>query len=170
MSEKEKVIFKVTIAAPIEQVWDRLTNTHDVLPFFFNSRIDTHGLKPGAPFRMRTTNGKYTGVIGEVLEWDPPHRYSHTFKFTQLDDAPCIVTYDLKAIQEGTEFTLTASEIPSQTKTAKYMKQGGDFIVTTLKAVVEGKPLPFNSKFILWMCAMTEPFTPKKARSENWPL
>ncbi len=68
MSEKEQAVFKVMIAAPIEQVWSRLTNTHDVLPFFFNSRIDTHGLKPGAPFRMRTKNGKYTGVIGEVLE------------------------------------------------------------------------------------------------------
>ena len=170
MSTKEKAIFKVTIAAPIELVWDQLTNTHDVLPFFFNSRIDTHGLKPGSPFRMRTKNGKYTGVIGEVLEWDPPHRYSHTFKFTQLDDEPCIVTYDLKATQEGTACTLTASEIPSRTKTEKYMKQGGDFIVTTLKAVVEHKPLPLNSKFILMMCAFTQPFTPKKALSRNWPL
>ena len=170
MEKKEQAIFKVTIAAPIENVWDRLTNTHDVLPFFFNSRIDTHGLKQGAQIRMRTKNGKYTGVIGEVLEWDPPHRYSHSFKFTQLDDEPCIVTYDLKATQEGTEFTLTASEIPSRTKTEQYMKQGGDFIVATLKAVVENKSLPLYSKFILWMCAITQPFTPKKALSEHWPL
>lgn len=72
---------------------------------------------------MRTKNGKYTGVIGEVLE---------------------IVAYALKATQKGTEFTLTASEIPRGTKTEKYLKQGGDFIVTTLKAVVEHKPLPFQ--------------------------
>ena len=71
MEKKEKAIFKVTIAAPIEHVWDRLTNTHDVLPFFFNSRIDTHGLKQGAQFRMRTKNGKYTGVIGKF--WNGTH-------------------------------------------------------------------------------------------------
>ncbi len=94
----------------------------------------------------------------------------HPFKFTQLGEEPCIVTYDLKVTQEDTEFTLTASEIPSRTQTAKYRKQGGDCIVTTLKAVVEGKPLPFNSRFILWMCALTQPFTPKKALSEHWPL
>ena len=80
------------------------------------------------------------------------------------------MTYDLKATQEGTEFTLTASEIPSRSKTEKYMKQGGEFIVTTLKSVVENKPLPFNSKFVLLMCAITQPFTPKKALSKHWPL
>ena len=170
MSKKAKAIFRVTIGASIERVWKELTNTHDVLPFFFNSRIDTHGLNKGAPFCMRTKNGKYTGVIGEVLEYDPPYRYSHTFKFTQLDDAYCIVTYELQPLGGETQFTLTASEIPMGTKTEHYMRQGGNFIVTTLKAVVEKKPLPLNSKFILWMCALTEPFTSKKALSEHWPL
>ncbi len=68
------------------------------------------------------------------------------------------------------EFTLTASEIPAGSKSAKYMKQGGEFIVTTLKAAVEKKPLPLKSRMVLWMCAISKPFTPKIARSENWPL
>ena len=119
---------------------------------------------------MRTDDGKYTGVVGEVLEYDPPRRYSHTFRFTQLDDEPCTVTYDLREVDGGTEFTLTASNIPVGSKSAKYMKQGGNFIVQTLKAVAERKPLPFKSRFILLMCALSKPFTPKRARSENWPV
>lgn len=170
MSEKEKLVYRIFIAAPVEHVWDELTKTNAVLPFFFNSILDTKGYKPGSRICMRTNDRKYTGVVGEVLEYDPPRRFSHTFKFTQLDDAPCIVTYDLRAVEGGTEFTLTASDIPAGTKTEKYMSQGGDFIVTTLKAVAEGKPFPLKSKFVLLMCVLSKPFTPKVARSENWPL
>ena len=50
------------------------------------------------------------------------------------------------------------------------LRKGGEFIVKTLKAVVEGPPLPFSSKFVLFMCAVSKPFTPKRALSENWPL
>ncbi len=80
MSEGAPAVFRVVINAPIERVWQELTNTNEVLPFFFNSRLDTNGLAPGGQIRLRTKSGKYTGVIGEVLEYDRPHRYSHTFK------------------------------------------------------------------------------------------
>jgi len=78
-----------------------------------------------------------------ILERGAPQRYSHTLEFTQLDDEPCIVTYDLKTTLVGMKFNLTMLYIPSRTKTAKYIKQGGDFIVTMLKAVVDGKPYHF---------------------------
>lgn len=170
MSESAPAVFRVVINAPIERVWQELTNTNEVLPFFFNSRLDTNGLTPGGQIRMCTKSGKYTGVIGEVLEYDPPHRYSHTFKFTQLDDPPCTVTYELKPLDGSTEFTLTASALPIGMKTEKYMRQGGEFIISTLKAVVEGKPLSLGARFTLLMCALMEPLTPRRALSENWPL
>lgn len=154
----------------MEDVWRELTKTNAVLPFFFNSVMDTKGLVPGNRFCMRTSDRKYTGVIGEVLEFDPPRRYSHTFRFTQLDDQPCTVTYELRNVEDGVEFTLTATDIPVGTKSAKYMKQGGDFIIQTLKAVVEGRRQPLKSRFVLFMCAVAKPFTPKRALSENWPI
>ena len=80
------------------------------------------------------------------------------------------MTYDLRAVDEGVEFTLTASDIPAGSKSSKYMKQGGDFIVKTLKAVVEQTQLPLQSRTVLWMCALSKPFTLKKAMSEHWPL
>ena len=42
------------------------------------------------------------------------------------------------------------------------LRKGGEFIVKTLKAAVEGTPLPFSSKFVLFMCAVSKPFTPKR--------
>ncbi len=170
MSERERAVFKVKIEAPIEVVWRELTTTNELLPFFFNSRMETTGLEVGGRIRMVTPARKYTGVIGEVLEYSPPHRFSHTFRFTQLDEPPCKVTYELEEVGGAVEFTLIADDIPAASKTGKYMKQGGDYIVQTLKAVAERKPLPLYSKFILLMCKLSVPFTPKKSLSENWPL
>ncbi len=90
---------------------------------------------------MRTPNGKYTGVVGEILEVNPPYRFSHTFRFTNLNDPPCRVTYELKEVDGGTEFTLISDAVPVGTKTEKQMAQGGGFITNVLKSVVEtGRP------------------------------
>ncbi len=170
MSVADKQVYRIVIEAPIEKVWSVLTQKGEVLPFFFNSVLHTTTLAPGAPIRMRTPNGKYTAVVGEVLEFEPPRRYSHTFKFTNLDDAVCTVTYELKPIEGGTEFTLITSGVPAGTKTEKNMASGSKIIVNTLKAYVEtGKPT-FLSRFIGLMSFLTGPLTPKACRSENWPL
>ncbi|MBI1900803.1 MAG: SRPBCC domain-containing protein [Planctomycetia bacterium] len=119
---------------------------------------------------MRTKNGKYTGVVGEVLEFEPPHKYSHTFKFTNYDDPPCRVAYELKEVAGGVEFSLIIDGMPKGTKTEKQMKQGGAMIVKTLKAIVEtGKP-PLFVRMLYVLFRVLEPLSPKRTRSENWPL
>ena len=169
-SPTTKQVFRVIIQAPVEKVWATLTQQDKVLPFFFSSVLKTTTLAPGAPIRMRSPNGKHTGVAGDVLEFDPPRRFSHTFKFTSLDDPACIVTYDLKPIEGGTEFTLTSERVPVGTKTEKNMAGGGKLIVQALKTYVEtGRP-SLMSRFIALMNVVSGPFTPAKCRSEHWPL
>ncbi len=172
MSKPAKSIFKITINAPIDRVWAELTRTDMKLPFFFNARCDTPTqLAVGAPIRMRSgSTEQFTGVVGDVLEWEPPHRYSHSFRFTNLDDPPCRVTYVLKEVAEGTEFTLINEDVPAGTKTEKYMEQGGEFITAALKAIVEGTDLPLKIKMILLMIRLTAWMTPKRSRSEHWPF
>lgn len=170
MTQNEKQVYRVVIEAPIEKVWEVLTQKGKVLPFFFNNVLHTTTLAPGAPVRMRSPDGKYTGVVGEVLELNPPYRYSHTFKFTNLNDQVCVVTYDLKSIEGGTEFTLTTSRVPPGTKTEKYMASGGGMIVKGLKAFVEtGKP-NMTARLIGIVNFLTRPFVPKICKSENWPF
>ena len=113
MPETEKCVFKVFIRGSVEAVWREITKTDELQKCMFNMRLDTPGLRPGAKIRMRTPNGKYTGVVGEVLEFDPPRRYAHTFKFTQYDDPPCRVIYELKPVEGGVEFTLTCADMPA---------------------------------------------------------
>ena len=170
-SETDKAIYKVIIDAPIETVWSELVKVDEVLPFFFGSVCKTTGgLKVGTPMAMETTNGKYRSVVGEVLEFSPPHRYSHTFKFTAYDDLPCTVTYELKEVAEGVEFSLITTNVPANTKTEKGIAQGGKFIVNTFKSVAEdGKP-SIGSRMMLAMMSAFQPFTPKACKTENWPF
>ena len=166
----KRSVFRVHIRAPIHKVWAELTRTDSVLPFFFNGTCRTPGLAPGAPIRIVTKDDKFTSVVGEVIEFEPPYRYAHSFKFTNLDDPPCVVRYELRETDEGTEFTLINENMPEGTKTEKYMTQGGEFITSNLKALIEtGKPTA-SGRFALFMMGLFAPFTPKVSRSENWPF
>lgn len=170
MAESEKAIFRVVIRGSIDSVWREITKTDELQKCMFNMRLETDGLKPGGQIRMRSPSGKYTGVVGEVLEFQPPHRYVHTFRFTQFDDPPCTVIHELKELADGVEYTLTHENLPAGTKTAKQMNQGGPMICSTLKAVIErGRP-SFGVRLLHVLFKVLEPLNPKKCRSENWPV
>ncbi|MCG8651570.1 MAG: SRPBCC domain-containing protein [Pirellulales bacterium] len=170
MAPTTKLVNRIWIDASIQDVWDTLTKEGEALPFFFNSVLHTTKLAPGAPMRMRSVDEKYTGVVGEVLEIDPPYRYVTTFKFTNFDDPPCKVIHELKEVDGGVQYTLISEDIPAGTKTEKQMKQGGSFITKTLKGVVENGKAPLSSRLILAMVSLFAWTTPKQCLSENWPL
>lgn len=170
MSKTMEIVSKVFIKGSIQDVWREITKTDEQQACMFNMRLHTEGLAPGAQVRMRTANGKYTGVVGEVLEFDPPHRYSHTFKFTNYDDPPCTVTYELEEVEGGVNFTLRSTNVPLGTKTEKQMRGGGDFIVSTLKAVVETGRAPIGKRILFGVFKLMEPFSPASTRTENWPF
>ncbi len=160
--------FRVMIDGAIEDVWQEITRTDAPIPAFFNTRMDVTRLAEGSKIAMRSPDGKYTGVVGTILELDPPRRFAHTFKFTNYDDPECRVVYDLEEVDGGVRFTLTITDLPEGTKTAKQMVQGGTMIVNTLKSVIEtGKP-SFGTRLLFVIFKLTAPMTPKKCLSENW--
>lgn len=165
--------FRVFIKGSVESVWDEITRTDKPIPAFFGAKLEAPSLTPGSTMAMRTQSGKYTGVVGEIIAFDPPRIFAHTFKFTNLDDPPCIVRYELEPTDQdggGTIFTMTLSELTEGTKSAKQMMSGGTLICNTLKAVIEtGKP-KFGGRMLLMMIRMMEPLTPKRCASEHWPV
>jgi uncharacterized protein YndB with AHSA1/START domain len=170
MAESERAVFKVLIRGTAAAVWREITKTDSLQQCMFNMRLATPGLAPGAPMQMRTKSGKYVGVVGTVLEYDPPRKYSHTFKFTRFDDPPCTVSYELKEVTGGVEFTMTLDNLPPGTRTTKQMVAGGNMIVGTLKAVVEnGKP-KLGIRLLYQLFALLESTTPAQCKVENWPL
>jgi uncharacterized protein YndB with AHSA1/START domain len=170
MAEREPIKFKIFIRGTIQQVWHELTKTGEPQQCFFNNVLHTTGLKVGAPVRMRSPNGKYTAVVGEVLEFDPPHRYVTSFRFTNYDDPPCRVIHELKEVPGGVEYSLTVENAPSGTKTERDMARGGTLIINTLKAMVENGRPSFGTRMLFVLFKVLGPLTPKRCRSENWPL
>ncbi len=163
-------MFRVEIAAPPEAVWQEITRTDAPIKAFFNSRMDAGALAPGATIAMRTPDGKYTGVVGKILEYDPPRRFAHTFRFTSYDEPECVVIYELHPTDTGTRFTLTIENLDMGTKTAKQMVQGGKLIVNTLKAVMETGSAPMGTRALFVLFKVMQPITPAKCKSEHWPV
>lgn len=168
MGETTTSVFKIHINGTKEDVWRVLTRTDKLNPVFFNMRMDVDRFEPGGKLRMRTAGDKYTGAVGEILECDPPNKLVHTFRFTQYDDPPCTMTYELNdAPQGGVDFSLIASDIPVGTKSAGQLGGGAKMIGEALKSMVErGKPT-----FTMWMIGLVGKIAPvpKKCRTENWP-
>lgn len=167
----QRQYWRVTIAAPIETVWNTLVKTDTVLPFFFGGVCDAgpDGLRVGQPMRMVSNDRRNAIVVGKVLEFDPPHRYAHTIYFTQIEgEQPGRTIYELKEVPGGTEFTLISEAMPG-TKVGK-MVASGPFIVDNLKRLVEtGKPA-FSGAMVLAMTPLMGLMSPKISRIQNWPL
>lgn len=170
-SSDTRSIHRTFIQAPIETVWSILVATDKSLPFFFGSVCETRdGLKPGASMRMVHPNKRVAMVVGEVLAFEPPHRYSHTFKMTNLPDEPCTVTYELREKDGGTEFDLIIENFIEGSKLHKEMLGSQGFISGNLKALAEtGKPA-FSGKMVKLLSPIFGMIAKKEQRVENWPL
>jgi len=165
-----KAMFRIHIRGSIEAVWREITRTDAPIPAFFNSRMDVARLARGEKLAMRTPNGKYTGVVGEILELVPLRRFAYTFKFTNFDDPPCRVAIDLAEKDGGVEYTMTISELTPGTKSAKQMLQGGVLIANTLKHVIEDGRPSFGTRMLFTLFKLMEPFSPARCKSEHWPV
>jgi len=168
--DKGRAVFRIVIDGPQQAIFDELTSVDRPLGAIFNSCMATTGLKRGGRIQMRTASGRYTIVEGDILEYDPPHRFVHTHRFTQYDDAVSIVTYELKPVAGGIEVTLTVDDLPLGTRTATEMERGGMFILKNLKAIVEtGRP-PLATRLMYAMFGAMEFVLPARSKSERWPL
>jgi uncharacterized protein YndB with AHSA1/START domain len=166
----DKQVFRVVIAGSQQAIFEELTATNRPLGAIFNARMHTTALNPGGRMQMRTVSGKHVLVDGEVLEYDPPRRFSHTHKFTEHDDPVCKVTYELKPVTGGIEVTLTVDGVTEGTKTAKSMQGGGKFILNNLKSIVErGRP-PFLWRLMYSLMGPLEFMLPAKTKTDKWPL
>lgn len=170
MPDSASHVFRVHIAASIETVWHEFTRTDEPILAFYNNRMDYRRQAPGERYAMRSPNGKWTGVVGEIVECNPPHRLVHTFRFTTYDDPECLVVYDLVETDDGVDFTMTIESIPEGTRTGKQMLQGGPIIVETLKRTCEGRKPSFGVRLLYALFKVTAPLMPKRCRSENWQL
>ena len=171
MTSETTNINRVLIKASKETVWNTLVKTDEALPFFFGGVCQTKdGMRPGAKYRMVSGNRKVALVVGEVLQFDPPDVYAHTFSMTDIDEPPVTVTYTLREKDGGTEFELRIDNLVPGSKLAKQMISGQGFIAANLKSVCEtGRPA-FSGKMVGLLGPIFTLFAKKPQAIENWPL
>lgn len=171
MNSATTQINRVLIRAPKETVWNTLVKTDEALPFFFGAVCETKdGMRPGANYRMVSANRKVAMVVGEVLRFEPPDVYSHTFRMTNIDEPPVTVTYTLTEKDGGTEFELRIDDMVPGSKLAKEMASSQGFIAKNLKSLCEtGKPA-FSGRMVGLLGPIFIRFAKKSQAVENWPL
>jgi hypothetical protein len=170
VNDTTKAVFRIVINGSIDAVWRELTKQGEPQAAVFNAWLHAQAMQVGKKMQMTTKGRSHVMVVGTITAFDPPTRFAHTFKFTQMDDPECEVTYDLKQLPAGVECTLTVDRMPVGTKTAKSMQDGGDKILSLLKSMVETGKVPFGTRLLYAMMDKMLFVLPKSLRSENWPL
>ena len=107
MTEQHKLVAQVRILATADRVWRELIKTDEPQAAVFNAWLYAQAMLPGAIIQMRTIDGRNVLVVGRIVEFDPPRRFSHTFRFTQYDDPECTVVDDIATVGNEVDVTLT---------------------------------------------------------------
>ena len=170
MSTERRMVSRIIINGSLDAIWRELTKQDEPQLAVFNTWLHAQTLTPGAPMQMRTSSGKKVMVVGQVLEYDPPRRFAHSFRFAGYDDPPCPVTYELKPVTGGVEVTLVVDNIPTGTPTAKGIAGGIPLILTRLKAIVETGTPPLSTRLLYAAFSRLEFTLPGKCDVAKWPI
>jgi uncharacterized protein YndB with AHSA1/START domain len=154
----------ITIAAPMQRIWDELTKFDEMQRFYFDSMVRGQ-LKPGEAFRYESADGKYRFITGSTVEVEAPRRWVQDFQFAHLPDAPTRVTWKLAdAAGGGVSVTVHHQGFAGPTKTYKMTERGWPSILQNLKAVIEKGQLPLGARFGNAMMRLFAPLVFKKSK------
>ena len=89
-------VASIYIDVPVDRVWEEITKTGRVQRALYNTVLETE-LRPGARLRYYSPDRKRVFIVGEVVDVQPPRRFSHTYWFTMWKGGgPMLVTWELK--------------------------------------------------------------------------
>lgn len=165
-SPLERHVLSIEIQAPLQRVWDEITKTGQIQRALYNTVLETD-LTPGSRLRYYSPNKKRVFIVGEVVEVAAPKKLSHTYKFTQSDEPPTLVTWKLEEIPGGCRVTLTHSGWTEEHKAPEKVKAGWQEILGLLKTELETGDIPFKTKLVYGMMGMMMFMLPKSTRTEE---
>jgi uncharacterized protein YndB with AHSA1/START domain len=162
----ERQVHMVEINAPIAEVWAEITKLRQIQKPMFNTVLETD-FKPGSRMIYRSEDGKRVFILGEIKEFVPPTRFVHTFRFTNLREAPTLVEWQLQQIGALTRVTVTHSKFVDQQKTADAVRTSWVGILANIKSVVEIGNVPFSTRLKHGLMSTFMFMAPKETLREN---
>lgn len=166
MSELADVVYSIDIEAPVQAAWDELTKLGKIQVPMMNTVLECD-LEPGSPMRYYNPSRKRILVVGTIMEIDPPRRFVHTYRFTDLDESETVVTWQLDEIPQGVRVTVTHGRFTDQTGTHGRVAGGWKWILGTLKSVLETGKAPLKVRILYGLMGATSFMQPKKTLADN---
>ncbi|MDJ0922552.1 MAG: SRPBCC domain-containing protein [Henriciella sp.] len=106
----EPVMIKtIYLKAAPEKVWRFITSKEKIALWFHEVDRDLTSKTPFQYLSFHDDKEDRKLMWGEVLEVDPPHKLVHTFTHQWLEGAITTVTWELVAVEDGTQLTMTHS-------------------------------------------------------------
>jgi uncharacterized protein YndB with AHSA1/START domain len=146
MTQTSVQVYNVFIKASPEQIWDAITKPEFTSKYFYGSLVEST-LEPGSPFIGWSPDREQMWTDGEVLESDPPHKLSHTWRAlydeTTAAEEPSRVTWEIEPQDGGvSKLSVVHDRLEQSPKTAENVAGGWMYILSGLKTLLEtGEPL-----------------------------
>jgi uncharacterized protein YndB with AHSA1/START domain len=126
-----------------EAAWEALTRP-ETASLLFPAPLCEMGSAPGEPVVWAA--GGEVFAEGEVLEYAPPRRLAHTFRFVgeagAATDAPSKVCYEIEEAEGLVRLTLVHEDLQAGSQTAAVCAECWPLILSSLKTLLEtGRPL-----------------------------
>jgi uncharacterized protein YndB with AHSA1/START domain len=140
MQAHHQTTYSTVIKAPVEKVWEAITNPTIVKQYFFGTDLVTDW-KPGSPLNFRGEwEGKPYEDKGKVLEYTPLKSlaYSYLSSWSGMADEPenyLHISYAVKPVAEGTELTITQTNYDEER--AKHSEGNWAMVIDGMKKLVE---------------------------------
>jgi uncharacterized protein YndB with AHSA1/START domain len=134
---KPEFVYVIYIEAPIQRVWDALTQGEHTQHFW--TRFVKSDWKPGSRVEFYRNDRTTLSHDGEVLEIDPPHRLVMTFDVTAegMPEPASRVTYDLAEHHGATKLTVTHDQFPPGSRVLPGISNGWPAILSSMKSYLE---------------------------------
>lgn len=135
-----ETIYETTINAPVEKVWDALTNPAVVKQYFFGSDLETDW-QVGSPIYFKGEyEGKYYQDKGTVLEFVPNKQlaYSYLSDWTNMEDVPesyLLVKYEVEEADGKTILRINQTNYDAEK--AEHSEASWGTVIDGLKKLVE---------------------------------
>ncbi len=150
MTDQDKVVCEIQIAAPMERVFQALTSPQELPRWFTNDECPTRvwemDPRRGGRWRSATQAGSKTlnGVSafragGEILEVDPPRLLIYSWHSNWHEDPSLatVVRWDLSAHNGGTFVRVTHSKLESEPQARQDYAGGWVGVLQNLKQFAE---------------------------------
>ena len=128
-----EVVKKVTIQAPLEKVWEALTDLRAIVAWMDDetAQIDL------------TVGGKYTvfggDTTGKFTRIEAPRHLEYTWRMSEWCKSwnDTVVTWSLRKQGAGTRVTLVHSQFPNEEERTGHESGWDDYWLTPMKAWLE---------------------------------